>query len=39
MPFTVWLIDIHEYTPPRPDAIQVLIGAKHADESHTGELN
>jgi hypothetical protein len=38
-PFNVWLIDIHEYEPLRPDAIQVLIGAKHADESHTGELN
>jgi hypothetical protein len=36
--FTVWLIAIHEYAPQRPDAIQVVVGAKHADESHTGEL-
>lgn len=38
-PFAVWLIDIHEYEPPRRDAIQVLVGAKHADESHIGELH
>ncbi len=38
-PFTMWLIDIHEHEPPRPDAVQVLIGARHSNESHTGELN
>jgi hypothetical protein len=35
----VWLIGIHEHSPSGPDAIQVIIGAKHGDESHTGELH
>ena len=37
--FTVWLIAIHEHSPSGPDTIQVVIGAKHGDESHTGELH
>ena len=37
--FTIWLIDIHEHIPPQPHAVMVLIGAKHADESHTAELH
>ena len=37
--FIVWLIAIHEHSPSGPDAIQVIIGAKHGDESHTGELH